>query len=65
MSLHGICRIFDVNMPWLLDFIDFIIHDLLEDLNAQVICHEQDELEVTKLELDDRWRFVENKKKDQ
>ncbi|KIC71888.1 hypothetical protein DB44_CW00610 [Candidatus Protochlamydia amoebophila] len=65
MSLHGICRIFDVRMPWLLNFINFIINDLPEDLNAQVTCHEKNELEVAKLEVDERWSFVRNKENDQ
>ncbi|MBS4163799.1 Uncharacterized protein PRO82_001105 [Candidatus Protochlamydia amoebophila] len=65
VSLNGICRIFDVSMPWLLDFMNFMINDLPEDLNAQVTCCEKDELEVAKLEGDERWSFVENKKNDQ
>ncbi|MBS4163595.1 hypothetical protein PRO82_000898 [Candidatus Protochlamydia amoebophila] len=58
------CRIFDVNMPWLLDFMNFIIHDLREDLNAQVTFHQKDGLKVTKLAGDERWSFVGNKKND-
>ncbi|WP_042282450.1 IS1 family transposase, partial [Candidatus Protochlamydia sp. R18] len=65
VSLNGICRIFDVSMPWLLDFINFIINDLPEDLNAQVTCCEKDELKVAKLEVDELWSFVGNKKNDQ
>ncbi|KIC71642.1 hypothetical protein DB44_DG00010, partial [Candidatus Protochlamydia amoebophila] len=42
VSLSGICRIFDARMPWLLNFMDFMIHDLPEDLNAQVTCHEKE-----------------------
>ncbi|MBS4164136.1 Uncharacterized protein PRO82_001452 [Candidatus Protochlamydia amoebophila] len=61
-SLNKICKIFDVRMPWLLDFMDFIIHDLPEDLNAQVTCCEKDELKVAKVEGDERWNFVGNKK---
>ena len=30
VSLEGICRIFNVSMPWLLKFIDEIIHELPE-----------------------------------
>ncbi|MBS4163546.1 hypothetical protein PRO82_000849 [Candidatus Protochlamydia amoebophila] len=44
---------------------NFMIHDLPEDLNAQVTCCEKDELEVAKLEGNERWSFVENKKNDQ
>ncbi len=65
VSFNGICRIFDVRMPWLLDFINFIIHDLPEDLNAQVTCREKEELEMAKLEGNERWSFVGNKKNDQ
>ncbi len=55
VSLHGICRIFDVRMPsWLLDFINFMINVLPEDLNVQVTCHEKDELEVATLEGNER-----------
>lgn len=65
VSLNGLCRIFDVSMPWLLDFIDAIIKSLPEDLNAQVTCNEDDEIELAKLEVDELWSFVGNKKNDQ
>lgn len=65
VSLNGICRIFDVSMPWLLDFIDTIIEELPENLNAEVSVSEQDELELVKLEVDELWSFVGNKKNDQ
>jgi insertion element IS1 protein InsB len=52
-------------MPWLLDFIDFIVGNLPEDLNAEVACNEEDELEIAKLEVDELWSFVGNKKNDQ
>jgi hypothetical protein len=65
VSLNGICRIFDVSMPWLLGFIDFIIENLPEDLNAEVTVNESDELEIAKLEVDELWSYVGNKKNDQ
>ncbi len=34
--------------------INFIINDLPGDLNVQVTCHENDELELAKLEGDER-----------
>ncbi len=46
-------------------FINFIINDLPEDLNSQVICREKDEWEVAKLKVDELWSFVGNKKNDQ
>ena len=65
VSLNGICRIFDVSMPWLLDFIDFIIGNLPEDLNAEVTVNDGDELEIAKLEVDELWSYVGKKKNDQ
>ncbi len=65
MSLNGICRIFDLKMPWLVNFINFIINDLPEDLNAQVTCHEKNELGVPKIKGDEQCSLVENKKNDQ
>ena len=57
--MNGICRIFDVSMPWLLDFIDVIIKELPENLNAEV--SDNDELELVKLEADELWSFVGRK----
>jgi hypothetical protein len=65
VSLNGICRIFDVSMPWLLDFIDFIISNLPDDLNAEVVCDEGNEIEIAKLEVDELWSFIGNRKNDQ
>ncbi len=60
VSLEGICRIFDVSMPWLLNFMNRIIEDLPEDLNADVTGEE--EFEVAILELDEQWSYVGKKK---
>ena len=38
VSLEGVCRIFEVSMPWLLAFIDSLISELPEDLNAEVVA---------------------------
>ncbi len=62
VSLNGICRIFNVSMPWLLDFIDVIIKGLPENLNAEV---SNEELELVKLEADELWSFVGRKTNDQ
>lgn len=64
VSLHGICRIFDVSMPWLLDFVTKIISELPEDLNAKVVSPD-DEFDVTLLEADELWSFVQNKENKQ
>lgn len=65
VSLNGICRIFNISMPWLLDFIDSIIKTLPEDLNAEVPDSKEDEIELAKLEVDELWSFVGKKKNDQ
>lgn len=65
VSLEGICRIFDVSMPWLLDFMSQIIQALPKHLNAVVINDETDEVEVAALELDELHSFVGKKANDQ
>ena len=64
VSLEGICRIFDVSMPWLLGFMEKTFQSLPEDLNATIIA-ENDEFEVAVLEGDEMWSFVGNKSNDQ
>ncbi len=59
VSLEGVCRIFNVSMPWLLQFINEIIKELPGDLNATVTC--ADELEVAVVELDEQWSYVKKK----
>jgi len=60
VSLEGVCRIFDVSMPWLLKFMNEIIEDLPDNLNADIIGNE--DLKVAILELDEQWSYVEKKK---
>jgi len=57
VSLHGICRIFDVSMPWLLELIDGLIGEIPQDLNAEVV-EENDEIEVVVLQADELWSYV-------
>lgn len=64
VSLEGVCRIFDVSMPWLLEFMEHTFQALPDDLNATVIM-ENDEFEVVMLEADEMWSFVGNKANDQ
>lgn len=52
VSLEGICRIFDISMPWLLEFMEQAFLSLLEDLNATIIV-ENDEFKVFVLEADE------------
>ena len=60
VSLEGVCRIFDISMPWLLEFISGVIAELPEDLNAEVVT-ENDEIEVVLLEADKLWSYVGSK----
>ncbi len=64
VSLQGICRIFEVSMPWLLELIDALIQELPQDLNAEVV-DEGDEIEVAILEADELWSYVGAKKNPQ
>jgi len=60
VSLHGICRICEVSMSWLLEFIDKLIAEIPADLNAEVVT-EDDEIEVIVLEADELWSYVGSK----
>jgi transposase-like protein len=42
ISLEGVCRAFEVSMPWLLEFIDTLIKELPEDLKAEVVSEDDD-----------------------
>jgi hypothetical protein len=64
ISLEGVCRAFEVSMPWLLEFIDSLINELPENLNAEVGT-EDDELEVVLLEADELWSYVGSKENPQ
>lgn len=64
VSLEGICRIFDVSLPWLLEFMQQTFAQLPDDLTATVL-EENSEFEVVVLEADEMWSFVGNKKNDQ
>ena len=59
VSLEGVCRIFNISMPWLLQFMNEIIEELPGDLNATVTSTE--EVEVAVIELDEQWSYVEKK----
>lgn len=64
ISLEGVCRAFEVSMPWLLEFIDGVIAELPENLNAEVV-QEDDEIEVVVLEADELWSYVGSKENPQ
>jgi IS1 family transposase len=64
VSLEGICRIFDTSMTWLLEFIEETYKALPEDLNADVVC-ENEEFAIAVLSADELWSFVGNKRNQQ
>jgi len=64
ISLEGVCRAFEVSMPWLLEFITSLIKELPENLNAEVVA-EDDEIEVVVLEADELWSYVGSKENPQ
>ena len=39
VSLEGVCRIFDISMLWLLEFIDDVIAELPENLNPTTVSN--------------------------
>jgi len=57
VSLEGICRIFDISMPWLLRFMKKTFQSLPENLQTGIIA-ENDEFEVLVLEVDELWSFL-------
>ena len=64
ISLEGVCRAFEVSMPWLLEFINELIKELPDNLNAEVVS-ENDEIEVVVLEADELWSYVGSKENPQ
>ena len=64
VSLEGICRIFDVSLPWLLSFMQETFEKLPDHLNATVVT-DSEELVVAILEMDELWSYVGSKKNQQ
>ena len=50
-----------MSMPWLLEFIDGVIQEIPQDLNAEVV-QEDDEVKVIVFEADELWSYVGTKK---
>lgn len=60
ISLQGICRVLDISLTWLLDFIEQVYecHDERLNFSQTGLCKE---LEIVCLEADELWSFVQNK----
>jgi len=55
--MKGVCRIFDISMTWLLEFMQETFQTLPDNLNSDVVV-ENDDFEVFVLEADEMWSFV-------
>ena len=64
VSLEGVCRIFDVSLPWLLEFMEEIFKQLPDHLNTTLVA-DNEEFIVAILEADEMWSYVGNKKNQQ
>ena len=64
VSLEGVCRIFDVSMPWLLKFVGEVYKELPEDLNVKITSHHK-EVIVIETQIDEMWSYVGNKENKQ
>jgi len=64
VSLEGLCRIFDVSMPWLLQFMEKTYKELPEDLKVTVASHNE-EVMVISTQVDEMWSYVGNKQNQQ
>lgn len=64
VSLEGLCRIFDVSMPWRLQFMEKIYEELPDDLNA-IVHSDNAELTVITTQIDEMWSYVGNKQNQQ
>ncbi len=59
ISLRGICRVLDVSLSWLLNFMRQIYQAVPNHLNFRM--PEDSEFEILCLEADEMWSFVERK----
>jgi IS1 family transposase len=64
ISLSGICRVLDISLTWLLDFIEQLYADSDKQLNFSQV-ELSGELEIICLEADELWSFVQNKENKQ
>lgn len=60
ISLSGICRVLDISLTWLLDFIEQVYQRNDKELNFSQ-AEFADELEIVCLEADELWSYVRKK----
>jgi len=60
VSLEGICRIFDVSMLWLLEFIQLAFKSLPDDLDDTTVTDTED-LVLATLEVEELGGFIGKK----
>jgi insertion element IS1 protein InsB len=63
ISLRGICRVVNVSLRWLLDFIASVYEELPDDLNVRLPKSKPEQVRVLRLEAeaDELWSFVQRK----
>jgi insertion element IS1 protein InsB len=63
ISLRGICRVVNVSLRWLLDFIASVYEELPDDLNVRLPKSKPKQVRVLRLEAeaDELWSFVQRK----
>lgn len=59
ISLRGICRVLEISLGWLLNFIEGLYLNNPNDLNFQI--PDNAEIELLLLEADELWSFVQKK----
>ncbi len=59
ISLRGICRVLDVSLCWLLNFMRRVYNSVPADLNFRM--PDDSDFELLSLEADEMWSFVERK----
>jgi IS1 family transposase len=61
LSLRGICRIFDVSLSWLLEFMVQTFEGVPEDLGTTLHLAPESQLQCAGIQLDEMWSFVGKK----
>lgn len=61
IPLRGICRVMNVSMDWLLEFLEQEYEELPDDLNVKIPNEETREVDLLPVEGDEMWSFVGKK----
>ena len=61
LSLRGICRVFNVSLTWLLEYMISVYEKVPEDLGFDIENLLDDDLQVAVIQADEAWSFVGSK----